>query len=91
MLGERFRWRPCETAFDLFGRLSRPPRQSGGAAAELPHQVVLHAGEALVLPPSQWHAVENLEPTIAFGINEDASCSLREYARLTGPYTGFTL
>ena len=54
-------------------------------------EVLLHAGEALVLPPSQWHAVENLEPTIAFGINEDASCSLREYARLTGPYTGFTL
>ena len=53
--------------------------------------MLLHAGEALVLPPSQWHAVENLEPTIAFGINEDASCSLREYARLTGPYTGFTL
>lgn len=54
-------------------------------------EVLLHAGEAFVLPPAQWHAVENLEPTIAFGINEDASCSLREYARLTGPHTGFTL
>ena len=58
-----------------------------------PHarEVLLRAGQAFVLPPAHWHAVENLEPTIAFGINEDASCSLREYARLTGPYTRFTL
>lgn len=47
VLGERFRWRPCETAFDLFGRLSRPPLRLIDAAAELPHQAVLHAGEAL--------------------------------------------
>ena len=54
-------------------------------------EVLLSAGQAFVLPAAHWHAVDNLEPTIAFGINEDASCSLRKYARLTGPYTGFTL
>ena len=54
-------------------------------------EVVIGTGQAFVLPPAHWHAVENLEPTIAFGVNEDTDCSLRRYARLTGPYTGFRL
>jgi len=33
-------------------------------------EVTLRAGEALLIPENTWHSVENLEPTIAVGINE---------------------
>ena len=32
-------------------------------------EVVLRAGDALVIPEHYWHAAENLEPTIAVGMN----------------------
>ena len=70
----------CWVHWDI---LSSPPPES--------REVLLGAGQAFILPASHWHAVENLEPTIAVGINEDTDCSIRRYARLTGPYTGFRL
>jgi hypothetical protein len=32
-------------------------------------ELILRSGEALVIPQMYWHAVENLEPTIAVGVN----------------------
>ena len=48
----------CWSGVDV---LSNPPRHA--------KEVVLRAGEALVIPEHYWHAAENLEPTIALGMN----------------------
>jgi hypothetical protein len=56
----------CWTGLDI---LTAPP----------PHaqELVLYPGEAVIIPNGQWHAVENLEATIAVGINEfDPSVSV---------------
>lgn len=49
----------CWTEVDI---LTKPP----------PHaqELILGPGEAVVIPNMHWHAVENLEPTLAVGINE---------------------
>ena len=49
----------CWTGIDI---LTSPPSHA--------HEVILRAGQAVVIPTHYWHAVENLEPTVAVGINE---------------------
>ena len=49
----------CWTGVDL---LTAPPPEA--------QELVLSEGEALLIPDKHWHAVENLEPTLAVGINE---------------------
>ena len=45
--------------------------------------VVLRTGEALVTPPAWWHSVENLEPTLAVGLNDfPRACSMQRYERV---------
>jgi len=46
------------------------------------HEVILRAGEAILLPELWWHAVENLEPTIAVGVNSHDACVGRRFAAL---------
>lgn len=52
----------CWSGLDI---LSSPPLYA--------REVVLEAGHTLVIPPRTWHAVENLAPTIAWGLNEWAA------------------
>ena len=41
--------------------LSQPPPYA--------HELLLGPGETLIIPYGQWHAVENVGPTVAFGLN----------------------
>ena len=34
--------------------------------------IILRRGDALLIPKAYWHAVENLEPTLAVGMNDYA-------------------
>ena len=49
----------CWSGVDVLSR--RPPSHA--------KEVWLRAGDALVIPEHYWHAAENLEPTIAIGLN----------------------
>ena len=69
--------RACWAGVDV---LSSPlPRVVAGM-----REVTLRAGEALMIPEGCWHSVENLEPTIAVGVNEMAqtTCVGARFARL---------
>ena len=67
--------RACWTGIDILGR--PPPRIAGLK------EITLRAGEALLIPEMHWHSVENLEPTIAVGINEMADeCMGSRFASL---------
>lgn len=46
------------------------------------HEVVLRRGDAILLPDMYWHAVENLEPTIAVGLNEQPACTGARFSTL---------
>ena len=63
----------CWTGIDI---LSQPAERQlrgarmGGGPPPLVREFILRPGQALLIPEMHWHSVENLEPTIAVGINE---------------------
>jgi hypothetical protein len=69
------------------GLRTTPPLagQASTSSAPLPpyaHEVVVRAGEAILLDTMRWHAVENLEPTLAIGYNEHSKCVGARFAKL---------
>ena len=70
----------------------RPPRNPGacwagvdvlsGALPSYAQQVIVRKGEAILLSEMYWHAVANLGPTIAVGMNEHPACTGRRFAAL---------
>jgi hypothetical protein len=56
-----------------------------GPAPAFAQEVILRSNEAILLPEMWWHAVENLEPTIAVGLNEMQFCTGSRFAQLRSP------
>lgn len=65
----------CWTGVDL---LQHPPANLRDSLQE----VILWPGDALLIPEDWWHAVENLGPTIAVGLNNMRPCTGRRFSRL---------
>lgn len=53
-----------------------------GPVPAFAQEVILRSNEAILLPAMWWHAVENLEPTIAVGLNEMQFCTGSRFAQL---------
>jgi len=58
-----------------------------GPLPSFAHEVILRAGEAVLLPEMYWHSVENLEPTIAVGLNERTDCAGARFLQLRSEFT----
>ena len=61
-----------------------------GPAPAFAQEVILRSNEAILLPEMWWHAVENLEPTIAVGLNEMQFCTGSRFAQLRSPLARVT-
>lgn len=68
----------CWTGVDI---LWSPPAQVTGHLLE----VILRPGEALFIPEMWWHAVENLTPVVAVGLNNLRPCTGERFAKLQPP------
>ena len=71
----------CWSGVDVLGQ---PPPNIPGLSEH-----ILRDGEALIIPEMHWHSVENLEPTIAVGLNEINDCTGARFAKLRDPGAWF--
>jgi len=70
----------------------RPPRNPNacwagvdvltGAPPSYAHEVIVRPGEGILLSEMIWHAVQNLGPTVAVGLNEHPECTGSRFAAL---------